>query len=383
MSRRKILEIIPTLDQSGAEKQLVLLAAGLPRDRFEVEVAVLTRSGPLEADLRDAEIPVTLIGKGRKFSPSAFFRLKRTIRRFRPDLVHTWLFAANAYGRKAAIDCGVPSIVCGERCVDPWKRWWHHAIDRRLAKKTDVIAVNSEGIRDFYVGYGLAPEKFAVIPNAAVPLPASPLTRRELLAEMGIEPTGEKIPFLIGMVARLWPQKRVREAIWSTDQLKFTGVDFHLVIIGDGPQRDELLRYRDELRLTDRCHFIGHRSDVFRWMSHFDLVWNTSAYEGQSNTILEAMSAGVPVVASDIPGNRELVVPGKTGLLIPEYDGDLSRRRTAFCRESFLLLRPENEEKRRAMGDAAKKRIAEEFSGEKMISRYAELYQNLIHQKTR
>lgn len=378
MTRKRILEIIPTLDRSGAEKQLALLATGLPRDEFDVEVAVLTRDGPLSDSLREGGVPYSVIGKKGKLDFAALARLKKTVRRFRPDLVHTWIFAANAYGRAAALSCGVKKIVCGERCVDPWKRPWHFMIDRYLARRTDTIAVNSEGIRDFYVAHGLAPEKFTVIPNAVLPPRPSRMTREEIFARLGIPTPAGTRPFLIGLVARLWPQKRIREAVWSSDELKFTGCDFHLLIFGDGPERENLLRYRDELRLGDRVHFLGHRPDVADFLPHLDLLWSTSAYEGQSNSILEAMACGVPVLASDIPGNRELVVPGQTGLLIPEFDGDRFRRRTAYCKESFLLFQPENAPLRLSMGEAARKRIASEFSLEKMIDRYAALYRGLI-----
>jgi hypothetical protein len=102
-NRQIILEIIPTLDQSGAEKQLTLLARGLPREEFDVRVCAMTRGGPLEADLAAAGIPVTVLGKRWKFDPYAFWRLWRLIKQIKPDLVHTWIFAANAYGRAAGL----------------------------------------------------------------------------------------------------------------------------------------------------------------------------------------------------------------------------------------------------------------------------------------
>ncbi|MBO7707137.1 MAG: glycosyltransferase [Thermoguttaceae bacterium] len=380
----KILQIIPTLDRSGAEKQMTLLACGLAKEEFEVGVCALTRGGPYADDLRNAGIPLTVIGKRRKFSPAAYRRLKSVIRAFRPDIVHTWIFAANAYGRAAAAACGVPKIVCGERCVDPWKERWHLAVDRALAKKTDAIAVNSAGVRDFYSERGIPADLFEIIPNAAAPLPPSCITKEEIFRQLGVRLDGKRrLPYLIGLVARLWPQKRVRDAIWTAEQLKFTELDFHLVIIGDGPERENLLRYRDEIRIHDRVHFIGHRDDVYQFLPHFDLLWSTSGYEGLSNTVMEAMSAGVPVVASDIPGHRELVVPGGTGVLIPEFYGEPIRRRTEFCRESFFLLRPEADETRRRMGAAAKERIAAEFGLSQMLRRYAELYRRLHNQERR
>ena len=170
---KRILHIIPTLDAGGAEKQLTLLAAGLPRDRFDVHVCALTRGGPLEELLRQAGMPLCVIGKRWKLDPAALWQLKRHIERLKPDLVHTWLFAGNSYGRAAALWAGVPRLVAGERGVDRWKEWHELAIDRKLSRRTDRIATNSRAVRDFYVARGLPAEKFVVIPNGIGPAAAS------------------------------------------------------------------------------------------------------------------------------------------------------------------------------------------------------------------
>ena len=119
---KRLLHIIPTLDQGGAEKQLVLLASRLPRDEFDVRVCALTRGGPLEGPLHDAGIPLSVIGKSWKLDPVAYRRLKQEIRSAEADIVHTWLFAANSYGRQAALACNTPHLVAGERCADHWKK---------------------------------------------------------------------------------------------------------------------------------------------------------------------------------------------------------------------------------------------------------------------
>jgi len=363
---KRILQIIPTLDRSGAEKQLTLLAAGLPRDEFEVHVCLLTRGGPFEADLQAAGVPVTLIGKRLKIDPSAYWRLKRYITSLRPDLVHTWLFAANAYGRVAALAAGVRRIVAGERSVDPWKVWHELAIDRWLARRTDRIVVNSSGVSDFYARHGIAAEKFTLIPNGVDLLPPSDVSRAELLAELKL-PADTR---LIGAVARLWPQKRIKDLIWAADLLKVIRDDVHLLVVGEGPHRARLERFRRQVEIEDRVHFLGHRSDVPQFMPHFDVVWLASEYEGLPNAIMEAMSAGVPVVASDIPGNRDLVVPGETGYLVPLGD------RAAFARQTRILL--DDVELSRRFGAAGRERVLREFSVERMIARHAELYRELL-----
>lgn len=363
---KRILHIIPTLDRAGAEKQMTLLVRGLARDEFDVHVCALTRGGPLGAELAEAGVPLTVIGKRWRLDPRAYHRLRRLVRALRPDLIHTWLFAANSYGRAAGMACGVKRLVAAERCVDPWKGWLELAIDRRLARRTDRIVANSPGVKAFYVAHGLPEEKFVVIPNGIGPAPPSTASRHEVLVELGLPETA----FLIGLVGRLWPQKRIKDAIWAADLLKFAGRDVHLLIVGDGPQRRLLERFRDLCRIADRVHFLGHRDDVPRLMPHFNAFWSTSAYEGQSNSVMEAMAAGVPVVATDIPGTRDLVVHGATGYLVPLGD------RAALARYTNDLL--DDPALGRRLGEAARDRMRAEFSIEQMVRRHAALYAELL-----
>jgi glycosyltransferase involved in cell wall biosynthesis len=362
----RLLLLIPTLVRGGAEKQLALLATGLPRDTFDVHVAVLTHTGPLADTLRQAGIPVTLIGKRWKFDPFSYWRLRQHIRQLQPDIVHTWLFAANSYGRQAAASVGVKHIIAGERCVDPWKSAWQLAIDRALARSTERIVTNSTGVKDFYVARGLPAEKFEVIPNGVVSASnEQPLPRAELFNELHLPANAR----LIGAVGRLWPQKRVKDLIWAADLLKSTRDDTHFLIVGDGPQRSRLLRYCEQIDITDRVHFLGERSDVPRLLPHFDVLWLGSEYEGQSNAILEAMSAGIPVIATDIPGNRDLVVDGDTGYLVPVGD------RFEFARRTHWLL--DDETLRRRLGEAGRDRVHHHFTVAQMVARHATLYREL------
>jgi glycosyltransferase involved in cell wall biosynthesis len=363
---KRILQIIPTLDRAGAEKQLCLLAQGLPRDEFEVQVCALTRGGPLAEELAAAGIPVVVIGKRWKLDPQAFWRLREQVARFQPDLIHTWMFAANAYGYAVARACGVKNVVAGQRCVDPWKSRPQLAIDRILARRCRRVVVNSEGVRDFYVQHGTPAEQLQVIANG-VALPDPPAaTRRQLLAELELPEDSR----LIGLVGRLWPQKRAKDAIWAADLLKVIRNDVHLLVIGDGPHRDRLRRFRDQVRIVDKVHFLGERGDVPRLMPHFDVLWSTSGYEGQSNAILEAMAAGVPVVATDIPGTRELVLPDVTGFLVRVGD------RAGFAKYTERVLNDSALATRLSI--AARHRAESEFSVQKMIARHAELYRELL-----
>lgn len=363
----RILQIIPTLDRCGAEKQLCLLARDLPKNQFDVHVCALTRGGPLQDTLSSAGIPLTIIGKKWKIDPFAYRRLVKLIRELEPDIVHTWIFAANAYGRQAAIAAGVKHIVAGERCVDSWKRWHEFAIDRRLARRTDRIVTNSTGVKAFYVHHGLPADKFSVIPNGVDATSPPPLlSRAEFLREFGL-PGDARV---IGCVNRLWPQKRVKDLIWSSDLLKVVRDDTHLLVIGDGPQRWRLEQYTEQIECLDRVHFVGQRADVASLLPHFECLWLGSQYEGQSNAIMEAMSAGIPVVATDIPGNRDLVVHDQTGYLVPIGD------RAAIASWTKVLL--EDRDLATRLGQAGHQRMRDEFTVERMVQRYVDLYTQIV-----
>ena len=363
--KQRILHIIPTLDRGGAEKQLVLLAQGMKQQGMDVHVCVLTRDGPYSAELRQAEVPVTVIGKRVKFDPVALWRLTKHVKTLRPDLVQTLLFAGNSYGRWAAWQAGVPHIVGNERCVDSWKRWHEFAIDRWLAKRSQKIVVNSPGVLDFYERYGIPREKLCLIPNAVEPAMASTKTRHELLAQLGVPAHAH----LLGCVARLWPQKEIKVLMIAAEILRSADYEVHLVVMGDGPLRAKLEKFSQQLEMEERIHFLGARNDVADWLPHFSALCLSSRYEGQPNCILEAMSAGIPVVASDIPGVRDMVVDGQTGFLAPVGD------QVAFAKAIKKLL--DDESLRHSMGQAAQEKVIHEFTVEKMVNRYVELYSEL------
>ncbi len=365
--RIKICQIIPTLVQGGAEKQLTLLAKHLDPNKFECHVVVLTHTGPLEKELRDCGIKVHVIGKRFKLDPSTYFRLQKCLRSISPQVVHTWLFAANSYGRWAAESCRVPVIIAGERCVDPWKAWWNYAVDKLALKHTSCIATNTTAVAEFYAGHGIPQNLFQVIPNAIQP-PVRSITKTELFERLGIPPR----KFVIGAVGRLWPQKGYPDLIWASELVRIVVKDLWIVIIGDGPQRQRLMELRDQYGSQDALKFVGHRKDASELLTAFDMLWNGSLYEGQSNTILEAMVAGLPVVATDIPGNRDLVVDSVTGYLYPVGDvGKLSKHSIELLMDCNL---------RQRMSEQANLRATSQFSLERMVLGYEKLYTDLFEQ---
>ena len=365
----KVLQLIPTLDRSGAEKQMVLLCKGLPRDRFEVEAAALTRLGPFEAELREAGIPLTLIGKPLKIDPFAMERLTRFMKAKRFDVVQTWVFAANSYGRVAARRAKVPVVVTAEMAVDLWKSRGHLAIDRALAKWTDRLVGNSHAVVDFYRKAGIPEDKLAMIYSGVADEPIPEFDRAAVRQEFGWPPDAPVIVF----IGRLMAQKAVADLIAALDILQHVRPDLKTLIIGQGPLRDELIETAHKFDLDDKVRFTGHREDAQRILGAADLLVLPSLYEGLPNVVLEAMRLGKPVVATSAPGTSEVVVDGETGLLVPlQNPTELARAIRKVLGDAELA---------RKMGEAGQRRVANEFGVQLMIDRFAELYEKLLEMK--
>jgi len=362
----RLVLVIPTLDRSGAEKQFALLATHLPRDKFDVHVVALTRGGPYAADLEAAGVPVTVLGKRLRFDPLAGFRLRRLLQELRPDIVHSWLFAANSYVRLVASRSGArPRLVVSERCVDVWKAGWQLALDRRLIRKTDLLIGNSQAVAEFYRDLGYPAERLRVIPNAVVPPQQPEVSREQLCEELGFPADAR----LVAYVGRFAQQKRVTDLIWACQLLRQSNPLARLLLFGDGPERDRLIDYARRVEVSDYVRFVGHRDDAPSLLHRTDVFWLASDFEGMSNSLMEAMACGKPVVVSDIPPNRELVTHGEHGYLLDVGD---SVGFAQFTRK--LFDEPDLAER---LGNAARRRMLSDFSVERMVGSHIELYEQL------
>jgi glycosyltransferase involved in cell wall biosynthesis len=365
----KVLQLIPTLDRSGAEKQMVMLARGLPRDRFRVEVATLTRSGPLESELREAGIPVTVIGKPLKLDPFALARLVRFLKAGSYDVIQTWIFAANAYGRVAARLARVPVVVVAEMAVDLWKGRGERLIDRRLATWCDRLVGNSRAVVEFYRGLGVPEDRLTMIYSGVEDEEPPPVDRAAVRAEFGFPPDAPLVLF----AGRLAEQKRVDDLLKALDLVQHVQPDVRTLIAGDGPLRERLEETASAYRLDDRVRFLGHREDVPRLLAAADLLVLPSSYEGLPNVVLEAMRARKPVVATAAPGTTEVVADGETGLLVPI--GDQIR----LARAIRDLARDPAQARR--LGEAGRARVEAHFTAAAMVDHFAELYERLARSK--
>ena len=362
----RIAFVIPTLDQSGAERQLTLLAMGLPRDEFSVHVIALNRGGPFAEELRAAGISVEVLGKRFRFDPLTYLRLRNALRAFKPDIVQSFLFAANSYVRLPGIVPAHCQVVVSERCVDSWKSGWQLAMDRRLIGRTNAMTANSASVASFYEAVGVRRNLITVIPNA-IPNEPAKYTRDQAREILGLRPEDR----VVGFSGRLAPQKRLPDLIWAFQLLHQVVENARLVIVGEGPERDSLASFARQLGCREKIVFTGHRADSWPLLAALDAFVLPSEFEGMSNSLMEAMSLGVPCVASDIAPNLELITHEETGLIFPlGKSPELTKALVRVLQSPELALK---------LGNAGRQLIETQHSVDQMVNRHRALYNRLLN----
>lgn len=366
----RILHIIDSLDRSGTASQLLLLAQGLAEKGFDVHVAALDGGRSGVEEFSKAGIPVTRLDCRWPIDPIAFVRFQRLLFSLRPELVHTWDMEAGFHGRISARMAGVRNFIASYHRIDRSLDSWDWFLERRIARFTDRLVVSSRWMRDVCIQHGLPADKLVLIPAGVPSARGSDLSCEELLRELRL-PVDAK---LIGVVDRLVPASRVKDLIWAADLLRVLHDNLRLLIIGDGPLRPQLKEYARMASDLDHIQFLGERADTWRILPHLDVLWDASENAGPSSAILQAMAAGVPVVASDTPSNRELVVENETGYLIPP---GIRAGRAARARLTDRILNDAGLVNRLSRG--AQKRATEQFSADQFSRNYLDLYAKYTH----
>ena len=285
------------------------------------------------------------------------------------DVVQTWIFAANTYGRVAAHLARVPVVVTAEMAVDQWKGRGQLAIDRRLALWTDRVVGNSQAVADFYRRAGVPDARLTVIPSGIADEEPPDVDRAAVRAELGW-PADAPVALFAG---RLAPQKGVEDLISALDLLQHVRPDLRTLIVGDGPLRNQLEDTARAFKLNGLVRFLGHRNDVPRLLAAADLLVLPSLYEGLPNVVLEAMRFRKPVVATAAPGTTEVVDHNRTGLLVPIHDYPALAQAIRTVIQDPVLARQ--------LGEAGRARAEAEFRASTMVERFAALYEELARAK--
>lgn len=358
----KICYVIGTLEIGGAEKQLLKLIKGMDREKF-APVVIALRSGLLKEEFEKV-VKVIVVGKRWKVDLLFLIRLISIIRKERPDILHTFMFTANTWGRIAGIVSGVPVIIASERCVDIWKKWYHKWIDKILLKFTYKVVGNSNSVKKFYQRIEKIPEhKIEVIYNGV---------DLEEFKNIDITlPDIQKKGFLIGTGGRFTQQKGLINLLMAIPDVLKEIPDTKFIFVGDGPLRRNFEDFVQKKGISNSVIFTGYRKDILSIFSLCDVIVVPSLFEGMPNIVLEAMALKKPVIATNIPEIAELIEDGKNGLLVPV------KNNVKDIAEKILYLL-KNPEERKKMGEEAYNLIVKKFTIENTVKKYEELYKEAM-----
>lgn len=367
MQRLGVCQLVTELRPAGAERCVYELAVRLDRRRFDVHVAAL-RGGAVADWLARAGVGVTVLNVRGKLDAARLPRLVGLLRRKRIRLLHTHLFHADLAGRIAARVAGVPHLVHTVHVAEGRFRPWQYAWARLTADWCDRIVCVSRAVRDHHARRARLPlRRYAVIHNGIdADAYARHRGRRQQLRRAWAVGPGE---VLIAFVGRLDYQKNVALFLEASHRLRSLRRDVRIVIAGDGPDRaavEEFLQSGDASRWSV---WLGHSDDVAGLLSAADILVQPSRWEGFGLAAAEAMAAGLPVVATKVPGLSEVVDDGVTGWLVDSEDADAL---AAAMRR--LVERPQE---RARLGAAGRQRVSEHFSIAANVAAHQRLYQEL------
>jgi len=362
----KILQLIEDLEVGGAERLVVSLANGLRRDRFRTSVICLTKPGALWDELGD-DVERFVLNKGRSIDLMFLWRLVCKIREIGPHIVHTHLFTANQWGRVAAVLAGRVPAVMTIHNMDTWKSALHVACDHLLVPVTKSFVGVSKQILDYAIRHeGVRPARSRVIYNGIDAAAYDGIIEGSCRKEFNLRADN----FLFGYVGRLVPQKGVDRLLRVFKYVQAALRDARLIIVGDGPERRKLIGLAEDIGISNLVTFALQRHDVPRLLKDFDCFVLASHREGLPLSLLEAMAAGVPVIATRAGGNSEVVEDGVHGFLVPKNDMKMFAEK--------MILMAGDKKIRAGMAANARARINHEFSVDMFLRRTERLYMELV-----
>jgi glycosyltransferase involved in cell wall biosynthesis len=387
----KIMQIVSNLEVGGAQEVVRTLAENLSKIG-SVSVVCTFSDGPLRKDIEALGIPVEILPERRHsvISLPSFIKeikeyrntLKAIVEKHQIDIIQTHILRSMDFlvlslrkrnGPKvfwtfhnSLFDLREDHLHNYGWLLKP-KRFSHHLLYRVGSKWVDGIVAVSQDVKTAILDtmYGIPDEKIAVICNCVdVQRYKEGFDRDEIRSDLGFESKDQ-----VGVVVATFKRQKGHQfLLHAAAELKSKYPNFHILFVGDGELREQLMNLTRDLNLEERIHFLGTRSDVPGILAASDLFILPSLWEGLPMALIEAMASELPIVATDVSGTTQVMVDGKTGILVQPRDS--SQLEIAIDK---MLNDPIAAKK---MGEASRFRVESLFSAQKQALEYLELYEN-------
>lgn len=383
-----ILFVINGTDFGGTESALCDIACRLQQRGHRIRVLSLKPLGRVGHQLDSLGVPIGSLSMSDDVRVAAFvdgcWQLARIVKQHEPDIVHAFLPRANIMSRLAVriARLHVPHI-SSERSTDLKRRSVVQMLGRATKRWTrHVLAISPEVRQGLIDREGVHPSRISVLGNGIDLARVDAAPPIDIRADLRLPPGCRTLC----SAGRLVPDKGHIYLIRALAQLE-AGTDVHLILVGDGPEQSRLREEAAVRGLSDRVHLLGHRSDLLGLLKTIDIFVLPSLEEGVSMAALEAMACGRPLVATDLGGNRTLMLPGRTGFVVPPAElwarGDAGRDDgvaaagiTALAEAVDLLIA--NPEAARWMGAHGRRHVEEQFTLDRVVTRLEHLYERLV-----
>jgi glycosyltransferase involved in cell wall biosynthesis len=372
--KKRVLQFIGSFHQGGSERQAVSLAGMLIAEgTFDVRIATLNNEGILKPTVAAIGAAEPVEFRLTSFYNARFFRQLRQcaeyLRRSEIDLVHTHDFYTNVFGMAAATLARVPVKITSKRETGELRSRAQRYVEKLAFGRADAIVANSFAVRDHLTVNGIPTEKISVIHNGIDLVPIAAASMNDHLGEALLASNGNSR--FVTLVANLrHPVKNVPMLLRAARHVTERDENVHFIIAGEGEMRDELQGLAVRLGVARNTHFIGRCDNVASLLAASDICVLTSKAEGFSNSLVEYMAAGKPVVATKVGGASEAIIDGETGYLVEsDDDSALSTRLTELLADRA---------KARTVGAAARRAVTSKFSKTEQLSKVTDLYKGLI-----
>jgi glycosyltransferase involved in cell wall biosynthesis len=362
--RLRVMQVVPTLDPGGTERLVIEIVKSLS-DAVDSVVCCLDRKGSWAQELVDRGVAVETLDRRAGFHPELGRQIARLAAEGRIDVLHCHHYSPFVYGQLAALLNRRLRVIFTEhgRLSDAGPSLRRRLVNPLFGRLPEAIYAVSNDLRRHMIAEGLPGGRVGVIHNGIDPgSRPTPADRAAARAAMGVDGGA----FLLGTAGRLDPVKDIPTLLQAFAAVRWSRPDARLVVIGDGSARESLEGQIRGMSAASAITLTGYRGDARRLLSALDVYVNSSTHEGVSLTILEAMAAGIPVVATHVGGTPEVVLEGETGLLVPA--------RAPQSLASAIEALAGAPGTRRSMGEAGRFRVKRHFSVEAMVGRYLNAY---------